>query len=438
MKRFLSFLLITVMLLSTVACSGQEAPVDQAEDGVPAENNGDTLVVWTFTEEIKGMIENHYLQDNPDLPYDVQIVVVPNENYQSKLDPALASGKSAPDVFALEAAYIKKYTNSPYTKPLTDLGFEDQSEHTLDYVMDVARDENSVLKGLSWQATPGAYFYRRSMAEELLGTSEPEEVQALVSDFDKFYDVAKRINQESGGQVSAIGSMGDLTQVFFAAREKGWVEDDKLIIDPKIDELMEMAKRFEQEGLSAQANQWEELWFAGMSGDSVFGYFLPTWGLHYVLKPNATNANTGESTEGDWAMIQGPSPYFWGGTWLAVREGTEMEQAAADLVEYMTLNEAFLEEWALETGDVLSNVTVVDKIKDTYAEPFLDGQNHYAAFVRMAEDVDATIITGYDQDIQVLLEEQLIAYSKGEKDKETAMADFKSAVKNYYPDLEVE
>lgn len=438
MKRFLSFLLITVMLLSTVACSGQEATVEQGEEGVPAENQGDTLVVWTFTEEIKGMIENHYLKDNPDLPYDVQIVVVPNENYQSKLDPALASGKSAPDVFALEAAYIKKYTNSPYTKPLTSLGFADESDATLDYVMDVARDENGVLKGLSWQATPGAYFYRRSMAEEYLGTSEPEEVQALVSDFEKFYNVAKTVNEQSGGTVSAIGSMGDLTQVFFAARDKGWVEDGKLIIDPKIDELMEMAKKFEEEGLSAQANQWEELWFAGMSGDSVFGYFLPTWGLHYVLKPNATNANTGESTEGDWGMIQGPSPYFWGGTWLAVREGTEMEQAAADLVEYMTLNEAFLEEWALETGDVLSNVTVVDKIKDTYSEPFLAGQNHYAAFARMAEDIDATIITGYDQDIQTLLEEQLIAYSKGEKDKETAMADFKSAVKNYYPDLEVE
>lgn len=137
-------------------------------------------------------------------------------------------------------------------------------------------------------------------------------------------------------------------------------------------------------------------------------------------------------------MVQGPASYFWGGTFLGVREGTSMQKASKDLVDYFTLNEAFLEAWAKETGDFVSNKNVVSKIKDSYTEPFLAGQNHYAAFADMAEGIDAAILTGYDQEIQRLMNEQLTAYANGEKDKETAMKDFKAAIQNAYPDLIIE
>ena len=447
MKKLVSMLLVLVMTLSLAACgggasdpapSGESSTSESGSSESGSESGGakETLVVWTFTDEIKGMIENYYLADNPDLPYNVEVTVVPNDNYQQKLDPALASGKSAPDVFALEAAYVKKYVDSDFTADLSTVGIDKDSVDTLQYVMDVATDESGALKGLSWQATPGAFFYRRSIAEEYLGTSDPAEVQAMVSDFDKFYETAKKINDASGGEVKAISSLGDLTQVFFAAREQGWVEDGKFIIDPMITELFETGKKLEQEGLTNEAEQWTETWFASMSGNDVFGYFLPTWGLHYVLKTNAENAETGATTSGDWAMIQGPAGYFWGGTWLAMRTGTEMSEEAKHLIEYVTLNEDFLATWANETGDFVSNQKVVDSIKGDFSEDYLGGQNHYAAFADMAVNIDASILTGSDKDIQDVMNEELKAYSKGEKDLDTAMADFTAAVKNRFPNLE--
>lgn len=445
MKRWVSILLVVTMLFSLTACGSSEdkdtdtgttSTTQESKVETPAENKADKLVVWTFTDEIKGMIENYYLKAHPDLPYEVEIVVIPNDQYQSKLDPALASGKSAPDVFALEAAYVNKYVDSKFTADLATVGIDKNNVDTMQYVLDVATDSEEKLKGLSWQATPGAFFYRRSIAKEYLGTDDPAEVQAMVSDFDKFYDTAKKIYDGSNGEVKAISSLGDLVQVFYAAREDGWVVDNKFVIDPKIEELLDMGRKLESEGLTNQAEQWTENWFASMSGNDVFGYFLPTWGLHYVLKTNAVNAETGASTEGDWAMIQGPSPYFWGGTWVAMREGSEMEQAAADLIRYLTLDEEFLTAWANDTGDFLSNGTVVNAIKGDFTEPFLAGQNHYAAFAEMAPAVDASILTGADKDIQDLFTEQLTAYSKGEKEKDAAIADFKTSVQNLFPNLE--
>ena len=435
MKRLLSILLVLVMVFSLVACGKDEGGTEESTG--PKANEGDKLVVWTFTDEVKQMVEEYYLVDNPDLDYEIEVVVVPTDQYQPKLDPVLASGKEAPDVFTLEAAFVKKYVDSKHTKDLATLGLADNPD-MMQYVQDVATDADGALKGLSWQATPGAFFYRRSIAQEYLGVSEPEEVQALISDFDKFLEVAKKINDDSNGEVKAISSLGDLLNVYYAAREDGWVVDGKFVIDPQIENLMEMAKTLESQGLTNQAEQWTETWFASMNGDDVFGYFLPTWGLHYVLKTNAENAESGESTSGDWAMVQGPAGYFWGGTWVGVREGTKMEQASADLVNYLTRDEAFLEKWATNTGDFLNNTKVVDKIKDTYTEPFLAGQKHYAAFAEMTDTINAKVMTGYDKDINDVFNEQLTAYAKGEKSLEDALSDLKAAVKNTFPDLTVE
>ncbi len=444
MKKWISLLLVVILTLALTACGDtgsdtKDSPKeDTKSDTEEAAKSGDkeTLVVWTFTDEIKGMIENYYLKDFPDLPYNVDVVVVPNDTYQQKLDPVLGSGKSAPDVFALEAAFVKKYVDSKVTADLSTIGIDKDNVDTLQYVLDVGSDENGVLKGISWQATPGAYFYRRSIAEKYLGTSEPAEVQAMVSDFDKFYEVAQKLNADSNGEVKAISSLGDLTNVFFAAREQGWVVDGKFVIDPAINELMDFGLKFESEGLSNQAEAWTETWFASMSGDDVFGYFLPTWGLHYVLKTNAENAETGVSTSGDWAMIQGPAPYFWGGTYLAMREGTEMQDASKAIIEYLTLNEDFLARWAKDTGDFVSNQKVIDAIKGDFSEEYLGGQNHYAAFAELAPSINASTLTGSDKDIQDLFNEQLTAYSKGEKDFDSAMADFEAGVKNRFPQLE--
>jgi ABC-type glycerol-3-phosphate transport system substrate-binding protein len=180
-----------------------------------------------------------------------------------------------------------------------------------------------------------------------------------------------------------------------------------------------------------RVGQWSEGWFAGMQGTlrdetgkpvEVFSFFLPTWGLHYVLKTNAPD------TSGDWAMIPGPLPYRWGGTWIGAWKNTKNPAAAKELIRYLTTDDAFLETYAKESGDLVSNVAVVETIKDSYSEPFLGGQNHYAAFAEMAKNVDGTMTQGTDQVIEALFVETFTAYVNGEKTRDQAINDFKSQV----------
>jgi len=386
-----------------------------------------TLIVWSFTDELKDMCDNYYGPTHPDVT--IEYSMTPTDQFPNKLDPVLASGQGAPDVFALEAAFVRKYIESGLLLDITDIADEVRGK-MLAYPIEVGT-YNGKVYGLSWQATPGAMFYRRSLAKQYLGTDDPAQVQAMVANLGKFLETAETLKEKSGGKCVIVSSTGDMFMPFMGARKKPWVVDGKLNIDPAVLDYMDMVKTLKDKGYEGRQGQWSEGWFAGMKGElkdengnavEVFSYMLPTWGLHYVLKPNAPD------TSGDWAMCGGPAPYRWGGTWIAAYKGTKNEAAAKDFIKYLATDDGFLEQWAKDKGDFVSNMDVVNKIKDTYSEPFLNGQNHYAAFAEMAKTVDGKLTQGTDQAIEGLFNEAVTAYMNGEKEKDQAIDDFKSQV----------
>jgi len=416
MKKFLIVLAAAVVLFS--GCAKKEEAAKAASG---------KLVIWSFTDELKTMVDKYYVPSHPGV--EVEYSLTPTDQFPNKLDPVLASGQGAPDVFALEAAFVRKYVESGLLLDLTDIADAARSK-SLAYPIEVGT-YNGKVYGMSWQACPGAMFYRRSLAKKYLGTDDPAEVQKYVANLDKFVETAGILKDKSKGKCVIVSSTGDLNNVFLGARKNPWVVNGKLNIDPAMVQYMEMSKLLKDKGYEGRVGQWSEGWFAGMKGSlkdekgndiEVFSYMLPTWGLHYVLKTNAPE------TSGDWAMTAGPAPYRWGGTWVGAYKGTKNPVAAKDFIKYVSTDDGFLEAWAKDTGDVVSNVSVMNKIKDTYAEPFLGGQNHYAAFAEMAKTVDGKLTQGTDQAIEGLFGEAAIAFVNGEKTRDQAIEEFKSQV----------
>ena len=68
--------------------------------------------------------------------------------------------------------------------------------------------------------------------------------------------------------------------------------------------------------------------------------------------------------------------------------------------------------------------TLSDAGKGAYE--FLGGQDFIAVFSPLAADVDVSWMCAYDQKVNELLDTQVTAYTTGEKDKDTAVADFKA------------
>ena len=394
----------------------------------PPANDG--LVVWSFTDEVEGIINNYYRRDNPSVR--LRYEYTPTDQFERRLDPVLASGRGTPDVIVLESAFVRKYVEGGQLLDLTDI-YERNRSRLLAYPVEIGT-YNGRVYALSWQACPGAMFYRRSIARKYLGTDDAAVVQTYFTDLNKLMETAELLKRNSNGSCLVVSSRGDLYNVFLGARRSPWVVNGRLTIDPAMERYMEASKTIYDNRYDARIGMWSEGWFQGMRDElfdsnrrqyEVFSYFLPTWGLHYVLKTNTTRYN-GTSTSGDWAMIQGPAPYRWGGTWLGAYRNSPNAAAARQLIEYITTNDSFLERYARDSGDMVSNITVVNRIKNNFAEPFLGGQNHYAAFAEMALGINGRLVQSTDYSIESLFAEQVSAYVNGEKTKERALADFRT------------
>ena len=194
----------------------------------------------------------------------------------------------------------------------------------------------------------------------------------------------------------------------------------------------------------------------------VFSYFLPTWGLPYVLAPNATAADGSSDTSGDWGVITGPLPYQWGGTWLGVIDGTPKSDLAIDFVRFATLDQENLTNWATGVytndflkaidpevpsdqmqapGDFVSSQVVVEKIIPSFDDfelsAFLAGQNSYAGFAEAAPSVNAKLMQGSDDAIQRAMNDPLNQYLNGDITEEQMWATWKENLAIDFPDLSV-
>ncbi len=474
----LSLLLVASILLTACGGGATEAPAQPAATEAPAQPaateapaqpaaTGKTVLnVWSFTNEINTMAIA-YEGKNPNVDVVYTMIPMTNGEYQTKLKAAIGTADT-PDVIALEAAFVKEYVEADFLADLGDLLPYAQEDKTYPFVTDVGTNDG-VTKAFAYQATPGAVFYRRSLAKEYFGTDDPAEIQAMMSDFDKFVEMAAVVKEKSGGNTYMVGSSGDFQNPFFANRAQPWVVDGALVVDPMVEKYVETAKLFRDNGYEAQAQQWQEGWFAGMNDSlvdangnpkQVFCYFLPTWGLPYVLAPNAKSADGTHDTSGDWGVVTGPLPYQWGGTWLGAMAESPNLELAKDFIRFATLDQENLTNWATGVytneylkaidpnvpddqmqapGDFVSSQVVVDKITPSFdnsdLSKFLAGQNSYAGFAKAAPSVNAKLMTGSDDAIQRALNDPINQYLNGEIDVDTMWSTWKDALRIEFPDL---
>lgn len=397
------------------------------------------IVVWSFTDDMKTMA-GYFTELYPDI--EVEVVVIPNQDeiYLNKVNNTLRSKSDLPDVFTGERNVYKQFIDNGYWENLSQAPYnaEELMKDTVPYVDQISRDNDGNVVTLSWQATPGGLYYRRSIARDVLGTDDPAEVSKWTSDMERFQELGEKIKAYYGGEKYLMAGGSDMTAFVYYQRSEPYIQGNKLVIPESLVDYMKNSKQMYEQGLVSGVQTWDPAWFSAMADESVFSFILPTWGLHYVLKGAAEpEANEGKAEfTGDWALAIPPVPYSWGGTFLGINKYSKNKALAWEFVKFLGNDPRFLKAWAKDTGDFVSNIRVVEEIKGDFADPFLGGQNHYELFYEEAKKIDVSYIGPWDFQIQNAWDDQVILYTAGKKDYPSAIEDFKAAVLDFLPGVD--
>jgi ABC-type glycerol-3-phosphate transport system substrate-binding protein len=461
MKKALSFISALALLATATACGGTKDSSNQGTDAGTSNTESkkddggksggkQTINLWSFTDEVPKMVDK-YKSLHPEFAdkYDVKVTIVPTTDgaYQPALDKALTGGGAdAPDMYCAEAAFVLKYTQgemSSYAAPYKDLGIDVDNEikaaDIAQYTVDIGSNNGNVV-GLGYQATGGAFIYRRSVAKAAFGSDDPKVVEEKIgagsNSWDKFFECAEELKGKGYGIVSGDG---DIWHAVENSSDTGWVVDGKLNIDPKREAFLDLSKKLKDNGYHNDTEDWQDAWFADLKGEGakeVLGFFGPAWLINYSLKDNCGGSKIGEGTYGDWGVCQPPIGFFWGGTWVIANKASKNKDAVGKIIEWITLDtseQGLQYMWANGTFDpsnptkdvVASNVVMS---KSDGKVDILNGQDMFPVYQEANKFAKGDNLTQFDEGINSLWRDQVRQYTGGAKSRDAAIKDFKQAV----------
>ncbi len=475
MKKWTAAALAAAMAVSMVGCGGGNSGNSQASTASNAKSDaastqstaagtskeGKTLNIWCWNDEFQGQFNKFYpnvkevakdkstttLKDGTVVKWTIN----PNDNnnYQNKLDAALQAQDSAKqddkiDMFLVEADYALKYVDSDYTLDIKkDIGLtDDDLSNQYKYTKDIVTDKKGVQKGTSWQATPGLFAYRRSIAKSVLGTDDPEKVQAQLADWDKFNSVAAKAHDKGYKMLSGYD---DSYRVFSNNVSAPWVNGTTVTVDPNLMNWVKQTKEYTDKGYNNKTALWDDKWQSdqGPAG-KVFGFFYSTWGINFTLVGNSLKTpvkeggkeEVGNGIYGDYAVCKGPQNYYWGGTWMCAAKGTDNAGTIKDIMKSLTCNKDVMKSITEKTQDYTNHQAAMQEIANSdFKSKFLGGQNHIKLFSEVAPKIDMSKTGIYDQGMNEGFQNAFKDYFTGNADVAKAKANFEKTVKEKYPEL---
>ena len=427
MKKLLSLVLTLMLVLGCTSFAGAE----------------DVINLYAFTDEVPTMLQ-HYIDTHPEFGYKLNTTIIATTDglYQPALDQALtAGGADAPDIYCAEAAFILKYAQgdmASYAAAYDDLGIDTanaiKAADIAQYTVDIGtRPADGKVVGLGYQATGGAFIYRRSIAKDVWGTDDPAVIATKIGPgWDKFFEAAEELKAKGYGIVSGDG---DIWHAIENSSEKGWIVDGELYIDPAREAFMDMSKKLKDNDYHNDTVDWSDAWFADMKdagAKKIFGFYGPAWLINYTIGPNCGD------TSGDWAICEPNIGFFWGGTWLLANKDTQKAEAVKKLIEWVTLDctEGGLQYgWANGslygdggTKDCVGSGTVM-AMSDGKLD-FLAGQNMFDVFVPANQFANGKNLTQYDETINNFWRDATRQYTGGAMSREEAIEFFKQNVED--------
>lgn len=464
-KKVIATALAVMTAIAVIGCTSSPAAVNEStkpaesesatpvpsESTQPEPAEGKVLRIYCWNEEFKSRFTD-YFEKAGKLPAGVEVewVITPNQNnaYQNKLDEDLLNQEKAEekiDIFLIEADYALKYVDSDFSLDvIEDIGLtkEDIADQ-YKYTQEIATDSNGKLKGVTWQATPGLFAYRRSIAKDVLGTDDPAEVQKQLSDWDKFDGVAAKMAEKGYKMLSGYD---DAYRTFSNNVSAPWVDaDSKIVIDPNLMKWVDQTKLYTEKAYNNKTSLWSPEWSADQGPNGkVFGFFYSTWGINFTLLGNSLavpeseggKKEVGNGIFGDWAVCEGPQNYYWGGTWICAAKGTDNAGLIREVMKTLTCDAQTMKQITLDTEDYTNNQKAMGEIAGSdYASAFLGGQNHIALFASAAPKINMSNISKYDQGMTEEFQAAFKDYFDGTVTREKALENFYNAVIEKYPNL---
>jgi ABC-type glycerol-3-phosphate transport system substrate-binding protein len=320
-------------------------------------------------------------------------------DHHKKLLTSLAAGAGAPDVAMVESGYVGGFRDKPGFVNLMDDPYN-VAKYESDFVnykwqMAVSIDGDQMI-GLPWDIGPITLFYRRDIFEEVGLPSEPEKVQELLSTWEGYLDVARKVNIP--GERWMVASAADVFMTPWMNRDF-YNDDLSFRFDTKESlDLLEISQSIREEGLDAKVDLWGNEWGAMMKEGKIATQIAGSWFGGFIKDWVAPD------TAGKWGVASIPGEVTnWGGSFLAIPEQSKNKEAAWAFIEFALATKEAQNDMFKAVDYFPAYIPAWDDPMYEEEDPFFGNMKTRKFWVSIAEKTKPSFVTMMDRQTETLL-----------------------------------
>ncbi|GGG03413.1 ABC transporter substrate-binding protein [Paenibacillus abyssi] len=341
MKRIGSFTAIIMLAGLLAACSGgggsngnsagsggNSGGESAGTGGTSGSGDKGEFVLWTWEPEHPTALAA-FNEKYPDIK--MKRVNVAAEDVTMKLQTTIASGGELPDVIRIERGQRAKIFDMDILENLEAPPYDADRSLLFDY------DHESFAVNGSLVAIPddmsvAGMAYLKPLTLEYLGTDNPEELEAMLPDWETFIEKGKEVVQKSGGQVKMFPSLGDAYTFIRGQRPGPFFDGDNVNMDV-LQEVVADLVSFRDTGIVDKLDQWTPAWNATFGQSKYMFAMSPVWMPQYVIGAN-------DKAEGRWGLMVAPGGGFIaGGSSHGIPKGAKNAELAWKWIEFTSMTQ---------------------------------------------------------------------------------------------------
>ena len=386
MRRIAGVLIAGALMAGVSACAtdggGGEAPADIGPEGV---DDGSTLTLWTRAplEKQANLLVEAY---NDSHENQVELTVVPNDDYVAKVGAAAGSG-GLPDLFAADIVYVPNWVEQglfqDISSQINGLDFKDEinaghlsagtvdgKEHVLPFVLDLSM-----------------MFWNKALFEE--AGLDPEQAPANLQEFADAAKAIQALNKpDTYGTATGLACGGCLVFTWFPSV---WADGEEVLSDDGAESLLA------SDTATEIYSTWKDLWESGAVLPSSQDEAGPTWTAGFtegkvglMFYPATLLSST--PFDAGVAGIPGPeggASTFVGGDGIGISKDSDKAAQAWNFLNWMMSEEA-------QVGVLAQNKDVVSR-GDLSNNEFSDQDPRLVTINEVAAAGDTPVALNFQQ-----------------------------------------
>lgn len=391
MKRTLGLILALMMVLSLFASNVF------AEAITPDTSLSGEITHWVWGDyEQKGASDFNKYYPNIKVNY----VFIPQDEYTTKLQTAVASGLDLPDVVNLEMTPRAMFLDFDAWERLDAEPYNLNKDELAPFSVPLITNPRGEITSVQIDNCVGGYVYNRELAKKYCGTDDPAEMEKLLPTLDSLVELSKKVATDSNGQEFLYSGVDDAFMAAFGLYTTDpMVTDGKLTLDSSFLPAYEFCAKLVANNAVNKYMQWTPAWNTAFSQNNIMFYPGPSWYISFVVKANDPDS------VGKYGFMTPPGGGFsWGGTSYSIPKSISPEQKklAWTYIKWFTMsvegNRNFVTAQHTPTlylpsfeTDMYSNMT----------DPYFAGQDVMAKLLEISQNPKTSVrpMTKYDSRI---------------------------------------